>query len=350
PQAGPGTKKPVVLELVVPVREDPNLRNLPYIPPRGESEEEGPRTRYPHPNTGAPPPESPSSPWMQRLLKGLFRPTGTLPPPIITFDGITLTQSGCGCQPPDSQGDVGPNHYVNAVNQSIKIFDKSGNPLNGVNGTTFDSFFAAAGANPCGQGANFGDPFIFYDHQADRWVISDFAFPSFPGTSFWQCVGVSASPDPVAGPWNLYAIQIDPANPNQLGDYPKMALWNDGGTQNAYFLTVNLFTPNFVGVRVFALDRASMLTGGPANAIAFTITPAGLGDSYSLVPAGFRTGDPPPTGRDEMLLAVDSPSTENVTLTQVKAWLFHVDFVTPTNSTLGIGTDHSPNALITVTP
>jgi len=103
-------------------------------------------------------------------------------------------------------------------------------------------------------------------------------------------------------------------------------------------------------VTVMALDRGSMLSGNAANAISFTIPPAGLGDSYSLEPAGFRTGDPPPTGRDEMLLAVDSPSTENVTLTQVKAWLFHVDFVNPASSTIGIGTNHTPNALITVNP
>ena len=93
-----------------------------------------------------------------------------------------------------------------------------------------------------------------------------------------------------------------------------------------------------------------MLAGGPANAIGFTITPAGLGDSYSLVPAGFRTGNPPPAGRDEFLLAVDSPATENVTLTTVKGWMFHVDFVTPANSTLGVGANHTPDALITVNP
>ena len=91
-----------------------------------------------------------------------------------------------------------------------------------------------------------------------------------------------------------------------------------------------------------------MLSGGPTHAIGFSIPAAGLGDSYSLVAANFRTGDPPPTGRDEMLLAVDSPATGGVTLTIVKGWLFHVDFNTPTNSTLGIGTDHSPNAQITV--
>ena len=100
---------------------------------------------------------------------------------------------------------------------------------------------------------------------------------------------------------------MDQANSNQLGDYPKFAMWNSGGnpSQNAYFLTMNLFTNSstFNGVRVYALDRASMIAGtgadGPPNAVGFTITPAGLGDSYSLVPASFRTGDPPPAGRDE---------------------------------------------------
>ena len=76
----------------------------------------------------------------------------------------------------------------------------------------------------------------------------------------------------MAGPWALDALQIDPANPTRLGDYPKFAMWNSGGNpaQNAYFFTVNLFTnmTTFNGVRAFALDRASMLAGGPANAIA----------------------------------------------------------------------------------
>ena len=44
---------------------------------------------------------------------------------------------------------------------------------------------------------------------ADRWLISDFAFPSFPGSSFWQCIGVSQTSDPVSGGWNLYAVQVD---------------------------------------------------------------------------------------------------------------------------------------------
>ena len=71
---------------------------------------------------------------------------------------------------------------------------------------------------------------------ADRWLISDFAFPSFPGSSFWQCIGVSQTSDPVSGGWFLYAVQVDPANPTYLGDYPKFALWNDGGHSERLFL------------------------------------------------------------------------------------------------------------------
>src|SRR4030095_15597150 len=117
----------------------------------------------------------------------------------------------------------------------------------------------------------------------------------------------------------------------------------------AYFLTMNLFdglTVAFEGVRAYAFDRASMLAGGPANAIGFTIPLAGVGASYSLVAATFRTGTAPPAGRDEFLLAVDSPATGGQTLTQVKGWLFHVNFAG--GSTLGIGANHSPNSLITV--
>jgi hypothetical protein len=188
-------------------------------------------------------------------------------------------------------------------------------------------------APPCGASQNQGDPFVFYDHQGDRWVISDFAFASFPGAGpFYQCIAVSTSGDP-AGTYNLYALQHEPSNIDWLGDYPKFAMWNDGGTQNAYFFTINLFdgvpSISFQGVRAYALDRASMIAGGPANAIGFTVPLAGVGDSYSLVPATFRTGAPPPAGRDEVLLAIDSPATGGVTLTQVKGWKFHVDFSTP---------------------
>jgi hypothetical protein len=345
-QTQPSSGSPEIVQLVGPVRLDQDLRDLPYIAPKPEFEETV-LTRYPRPGSG----KSVSGPSQKcpdltaTLLKSVWQPAPTIPPPILTFEGVAETQSGCGCEPPDTDGDVGPNHYVEAVNSSFKVFDKNGNTLAGP--TTYNSLFAPLVGTPC-SGQNDGDPYVFYDPLADRWVISDFAFPSFPGNSFWQCIAVSQTASPVAGGWFLYALQVDPANPTFLGDYPKFAFWNNPQPGGAYFLTVNLFSnfTTFNGVRAFALDRASMLAGGPTNAVAFTIPLAGLGDSYSLVPATFRTGDPPPAGRDEFLLAVDSPATGGVTLTQVKGWLFHVNFAG--GSTLGIGVNHSPNSLITV--
>jgi Kelch motif len=351
-QAAPGTQTPDVVQMVGPVRTTTDVRHLPYIPNEGEIEERR-LTRYAFPNSGPLPsaPAAPSSPWMQKLLKNIFRPVPTMPGPLLTFDGMNSSGpngTNCGCLPPDTDGDVGPDHYVEALNVAFRVFDKSGNALTPV--TTFNTLFQDLVGTPC-SGSNSGDPFVLYDHVADRWLISDFAFASLSGP-FYQCVAVSTSPDP-AGTYNLYAFQHEPSHSDWIGDYPKFAMWSDPQPGGAYHFTVNLFdflpSVTFNGVRVFALDRASMLAGGPANAIAFTIGLAGVGDAYSLVPAYFRTGDSPPAGRDEMLLAVDA-TIPGATLTQVHGWLFHVDFANPGNSTIGLGADHTPNAEITVNP
>src|SRR5438552_989875 len=343
---------PDVVQMVGPVAQNQDLRSLPYVAPKPEVEDRR-LMRYPHDGTGQT--NAPSGygisglPKVQALLlESLWRPAPTMPGPLLTFEGLRNT---CGCQPSDSEGDVGPNHYIEAINESIKIFDKSGNTLSGP--TSYNSFFSGLTGTPCAN-ANDGDPYVIYDQAADRWLISDFAFPSFPGSSFWQCIGVSQTPDLVSGGWFLYALQVDPANPTYLGDYPKFALWNSGGSpaQNAYFLMMNLFSSptTFNGVRAYALDRASMLAGGPTHAIGFTLSAADVGASYSFVAASFRTGDPAPAGRNEMVLAIDSPASGGVPLTQVHARFFHVDFVTPANSVFGLGPTHQPNAEIIVNP
>ena len=338
---------PKVVRMVGPVVMN-DLGSLPYIP--ATEREEGPRlTRYPFPLSGGPGKSGTSAfPHSQSLLEKILTPTPRMPPPLLTFDGTDRPTSGCGCRPPDTNGDVGPNHYVQTVNIGFRVFDKSGNPLTPF--VTYNSFFSPLGTgNPCGNSQNGGDPLAFYDQIADRWVVSDLGFLSYPGPGpYYECIGVSQTPDPT-GPYKLYALLVDQVN---LNDYPKAALWNNPQPGGAYFFTFDIFDQAgfLTSVDAYALDRGSMLAGGPANAISFSIPSGdpGLGDSYRLVAANFRTGAAPPAGRDEMLLAIDSPSSGDVTLTTVKGWQFHVDFGTPANSTLGVGPNHAPNALITV--
>jgi hypothetical protein len=336
------TAEPQVIPFVGPVSLDRDLRTLPEIP-QLEDEEEERLSRYPTVEGSA----GINDPFQPIRLPAL---PSAMPTPLQTFPGITSAQSACGCLPPDTDGDIGTNHYIQAVNSRFKINDKAGTEL--VAPTTYNSLFAALGpTTPCGNNQNRGDAVVFYDHMADRWVISDFAFPAFPGVLFYQCFAVSKTADPVAGGWWLYALQVDPANPTFLGDYPKFGVWPD-----AYYMSVNMFSNNttFNGVRVYALPRNAMIngTGAPtAPAIAFSITPANLGDTYSLLPATFRSGIRPAAGgvvTPEYFMSIDSSATAGNIENEVYTWRFHADFATPANSTFGVGVNHTPNATITV--
>jgi hypothetical protein len=395
-QRDPKRPVPDVVKLVGPVSQDRDLRDLPYIPPTPREEEEKRLTRHPpkenvegrsvrgahrsereeerqderdyerealrdakRAGKTSKAPKALKSDKLARVVEASPRvsaptrkpgpqqtsaPTPNIPSPSQTFAGMSSNLACNGCLPPDTDGDVGPNHYVQAVNSSIRIHDKVGNVLAGP--ITFNSFFSAMGpSTPCGANANDGDPVVFYDHIADRWIITDFAFAAFPGTSFYQCIGVSKTSDPVSGGYWLYAVQVDPSNPNYLGDYPKFGLWPD-----AYYMSVNMFSNNttFNGVRVYALDRNSMINGGSANTIAFSILPADLGDQYSLLPATFRTGDAPPAGQPEWFMNINSSATAGTVENQVFVRRFHADFVTPANSYFGVGANHAPDATITV--
>ena len=339
--------KPDVAQMVGPFSQDGDLRSLPYIPAREENDEVRLMRHRPEEllknNALAPSTSDPLQPYKAPDV------APSMPAPAQTFAGLTSAQACGSCLPPDTDGDVGPNHYIQSVNSSIAIYSKTGTVLSGP--TTYNSFFSAMGAStPCGANLNDGDGVVFYDHMADRWIVSDFAFSAFPGPGpFYQCIGVSKTSNPVSGGWWLYAVQVDPANSGYIGDYPKFGMWPD-----AYYMTVNLFsglttaTETFNGVRVFAFNRAAMINGGPASTIAFSVLPADLGDQYSLVPASFRTGTPPPAGQPEWLLSVNSSATSGTVENQVFARRFHVDFVNPANSTFGVGASHAPDGIIGV--
>ena len=168
---------PDVVQMVGPVSQDQDLRELPYIPPVVEDGVEKVLRRHPlQPGAANRSKQDPL-----QAVKELLLPA-SMPGTLFTFDGIDSNLSGCGCLPPDSDGDVGPNNYINSVNSSIRVYDKTGNVQAGP--VTYNSFFAALGTGtPCGNSQNQGDGVVFYDHIADRWVVSDFAFPTSGGQS-----------------------------------------------------------------------------------------------------------------------------------------------------------------------
>ncbi|MEA2041970.1 MAG: hypothetical protein U9N85_05395, partial [Bacteroidota bacterium] len=109
--------------------------------------------------------------------------------PIQNFEGMSNVN---GVYPPDTDGDVGPNHYFQMINLSMQIFDKEGNSLYGPvdNSTLWDGFIGPW------TGTNDGDPIILYDEQADRWMASQFAINTSNGT-YWELIAISETSDPL---------------------------------------------------------------------------------------------------------------------------------------------------------
>ncbi|WP_196140851.1 Calx-beta domain-containing protein [Aliikangiella sp. G2MR2-5] len=165
-----------------------------------------------------------------------------------SFDGMTNPQ---GYVPPDTNGSVGPNHYVQTVNVSIAIWDKTGNQL--LAPVAINQLWADFGGI-C-ETNNNGDPIVIYDRRADRWMISQFALSS--GDNH-QCIAVSQTADPT-GAYFLYDFPYG----ELMNDYPHFGIFGD-----AYYMGVNQFSDSgWAGGGVAAYERDKMLIGAEAQQV-----------------------------------------------------------------------------------
>jgi hypothetical protein len=239
-----------------------------------------------------------------------YRPA-SMPAPIQNFKGLSLAANGSG-YPPDTNGDVGPQHYIQTVNTSIGIYSKAGAELAAF---SFNALFDGTGT-PC-DNFNGGDPVVVYDTVSNRWIVTDFAWADLNNGPFYECIAVSQTGDPVNGGWWFYGY-LD--NATLFPDYPKLGVWPDG-----IYMSANLFDSfnDFQGVRVWAFDRNRLSNGQPlSNTVYFDLTDG----SDSLLASNFR-GAWPPAGEPNFFM------TRNTLGSRLQMWKFHVDFGTPTNST-----------------
>ncbi|MEI6061779.1 MAG: hypothetical protein WCR72_13825, partial [Bacteroidota bacterium] len=245
--------------------------------------------------------------------------------PLINFAGMTnANNTGGRVTPPDPAGDVGPNHYVQAVNCMLQMFSKTGTSVYGP--VTTSTLWSGFTGNWTGH--NDGDAIVLYDENADRWIISQFAVDC-AGTPLteYQLVAVSTSPDPT-GSYFRYAFQFD-----YMPDYGKLGVWGDG-----YYMSMNRFNTNsastpFIGAGAVVMERAKMLTGDPAARMVYfkTETLGGTGSSagsncYSMLPSDCD-GTFATAGTPNYFAYDDQASSE------LRIWALHADWTTPANST-----------------
>ena len=234
-------------------------------------------------------------------------PAALAPTAGLSFEGLGNASLGftVTSAPPDTNGAVGLTQYVQWVNTSFAVFNKSTGAL--IAGPTAGNTLWAGFGGGC-QTNNDGDPIVLYDKIANRWVFSQFSVSTTP---FLHCIAVSTTSD-ATGTYNRYSFSY-----SNFDDYPKMGIWPD-----AYYETFNMFNGNtFVGSDACAYDRNAMLSGLAATQICKQ-----QGSSVGgLLPSDLDGATLPPAGSPNYLVFF---GTNNLNL-----FKFHVDFTTPANST-----------------
>jgi len=274
---------------------------------------------------------------------------GILPELGITFPGHDDNTDPARPSVPDTNGDVGPNHYVQVVNYGLSVYTRDGELLMGAipASVIFADFDGAQGY--CRH--NFSDPTIRYDAFADRWLITQLTMP-YPGgliPPFYECIAVSSTPDPLGG-YYRYAygpfMQYDVA---AFNDYPKFAIWPDG-----YYASYNMFLRRpgwpFAGSRLCAYDRDSMLWGSDADEVCFQL----FGPGDTLINRGYGGALPsdldgpflPPPGSPNFFVADSNvPDGPDGKGPNIELWRFHVDWDDPSQSTLSNNLENCPTEL-----
>jgi carboxypeptidase family protein/Big-like domain-containing protein len=263
-----------------------------------------------------------TAPQLPTVIKKSQMIASAAPAPDTSFNGLDFANWGAG-HPPDENGDVGPTYYIQTVNTSVGIYDKSNG--NRVAAFTFNSFMSQGHFGNLCDTDNFGDPVVVYDSFEDRWIITDFAFKLDAGgnvspQTVFQCFAVSKTGDPVSGGWNYYSILA----PGGLADYPKFGVWSDG-----LYMSANMFgystSGSYIGYHVWAINKQQMYAGAPTVQV---VDFAGDTSDFTVIPANARlqAGSPPASSPEYFV------STEQF-LNAVSVYKFHVDWDKVSTST-----------------
>ncbi|NVO21122.1 MAG: T9SS type A sorting domain-containing protein [Bacteroidetes bacterium] len=241
----------------------------------------------------------------------------------IAADGTTV--------PPDPNGAVGTNYYIQTVNTKFAVYSKQGSLV-----------YGPANLGTIWQGLNYpsdGDPIVLFDHLANRWLITQFSLPNYPNGPYYELIAVSQTDDPL-GTWNRYVFRF-----SQMPDYPKFAVWPDG-----YYMSANSYSSGALGWKgplAAVIERDSVLAGKNARIFLFQLDPS----FQSMLPSDLD-GPPPPSGTPcQYLMAgeYDVGDTTNLLL----LYQLHVDWIDTVNTTFSgpaeiqiatadLGIDHIP--------
>jgi hypothetical protein len=166
----------------------------------------------------------------------------TAPALISKFQGVIRGDAGSMSYPPDTDGAVGPNHYVETVNRNFAVYNKA-------NGAELMNILLGSFL----PGSN-GDPRVLYDHHSGRWVVivTDF---SATATVF---LAVSLTNNPMGSWFKTSFVTAQGADAGKWPDYPTLGVDQHGIYTAAYMVGGGS------GMTIFAIDKAPLVAPSPS--------------------------------------------------------------------------------------
>ena len=181
---------------------------------------------------------------------------------VANFGGLSLTNitalNGFGLAPPDTNGAIGINHFVQFINGGYAVYNRNGSLA--APATTDAAFWTAAGVSSTLLGEGLSDPRLQFDAASGRWFAAQITLGNASSTNNSVLVAVSNNANPLSG-WKSTSYSV--AGTTKFNDYPTL-----GVDANAIYIGSNDFTGAgaYAGNTLSSIPKSSLLAAVPTTA------------------------------------------------------------------------------------
>lgn len=226
------------------------------------------------------------------------------------FPGLSLSATGPlnggSYAPPDTDGAIGNNEFVEFINGGYAVYNKTGGAP--VAFTTDRQFWLNAGVSSTLVNEGVSDPRVKWDAASQRWFASEITLGGTGRLNNSVLVGVSNTANPLDG-WKATSYNVSGAT--RFTDYDTLGV--DG---NAVYIGSNDFDAvNFLGVTLSSIPKSSLLAATPTTTGMATFTQTSASPTMGSTPQGVSNGGTGGTGG--MILAVSTLPVKQVILTPI---------------------------------
>ena len=164
---------------------------------------------------------------------------GTLPEVVFKFFGVKMGDESSWSIPPDTMGAVGPNHFVEVVNNNFRVYNKENGQI--VQKMSLYAFL------PGSQ----GDPRVLFDQHSDRWIVivSDYSLRIY--------LAISLTNNPAGSWYKTSFIAAQGSDAGTFPDYPTLGVDVNGIYTSAFMAGSSTMT-------MWAIDKAPLLESPPS--------------------------------------------------------------------------------------